>query len=88
MTEINTDDGTSGHFEWLKNAGVSINFDKSVKADATEADKFTAKGAHVIVYFIGDGDVRTHYCLARSREPARSRKPAAPWSSSTVTTAC
>jgi hypothetical protein len=63
MTEINTDDGTSGHFEWLKNAGLSISFDKSVKTDATEADKFTAKGDHVIVYFIGDGDVRTIIAL-------------------------
>jgi hypothetical protein len=59
MTEINTDNGTSGHFEWLKNAGAQVNFDKSVKADATDADKFTTKGAHVIVYFIGDGEIRT-----------------------------
>jgi hypothetical protein len=59
MTEIDTDNGTSGHFEWLKNLGAEINFDKSVKADAVDADKFTNKGAHVIVYFIGDSDIRT-----------------------------
>lgn len=59
MTEIDTDNGTSGHFEWLKKTGTDINFDKNVKADATEAEKFTTKGAHVIVYFIGDGDIRT-----------------------------
>jgi hypothetical protein len=59
MTEIDTDNGTSGHFEWLKKTGTDINFDKAVKADATDADKFTTKGAHVIVYFIGDGDIRT-----------------------------
>lgn len=59
MTEINTDNGTSGHFEWLKSTAGSINFDKSVKSDATDADKFTSQGAHVIVFFTGDGDVRT-----------------------------
>ncbi len=59
MTEITTDNGTSGHFEWLKKTGGDINFDKVVKADATDADKFTTKGAHVIVFFVGDGDVRT-----------------------------
>lgn len=59
MTEINTDNGTSGHFEWLKKTDTAINFDKSVKADATDAEKFTTKGAHVIVYFVGDGEIRT-----------------------------
>jgi hypothetical protein len=63
MTEINTDDGTSGHFEWLKSSSASLNFDKSVKSDATDADKFTSKGDHVIAYFIGDGDVRTIVAL-------------------------
>ena len=59
MTEISTDNGTSGYFEWLKKTGTEINFDKNVRADAVEADKFTDKGAHVIVYFVGDGQVRT-----------------------------
>jgi hypothetical protein len=59
MTEIDTDNGTSGHFEWLKQGGAEIDFDKSVKADATDADKFTNKGAHVIVYFVGEGEIRT-----------------------------
>jgi len=63
MTEINTDNGSSGHFEWLKNAGAAIDFDKNCKADAVEADKFTGKGAHVIVYFVGDGQVRTIIAL-------------------------
>lgn len=62
MTEIATDNGTSGHFEWLK-SGDSINFDKSVRADAVDADKFTNKGAHVIVFFVGDGEIRTIVAL-------------------------
>jgi hypothetical protein len=63
MTEISTDNGTSGHFEWLKKSDGEIDFDKNVKADATDADKFTNKGAHVIVFFIGDGDIRTIVAL-------------------------
>ncbi len=63
MTEINTDDGSSGHFEWLTKTNVPIDFDKSISADAVPADKFTTVGTHAIVYFIGDGDVRTIVAL-------------------------
>jgi len=62
MTEIDTDDGTSGHFEWAK-PGVSIDFDKAVSADAIAADKFTTRDTHVIVYYCGVGDVRTIVAL-------------------------
>jgi hypothetical protein len=63
MIEIATDDGSSGHFNCAKTSGVSYDFDKSVKADATEAGKFTGTGAHVIVFYFGDGDVRTAVAL-------------------------
>jgi hypothetical protein len=63
MIEINTDDGTSGHFKCVRLQGISIDFDKDVKAETTDADKFTATGAHVIVYFFGDGEVRTAVAL-------------------------
>lgn len=63
MTEINTDDGSSGHFEWLIKHNVPLDFSKTVSADATPADKFSAIGNHVIVYFIGFGDVRTVVAL-------------------------
>lgn len=59
MIEMNTDDGTSGHFKWSKQSAGSVDFDKTVKADTTEADRFTTTGVHVILYFFGDGDVRT-----------------------------
>ena len=62
MTEIDTDDGTSGHFEWAK-PGVSIDFDKAVSADAIAADKFTTRDTHVIVYYCGVGDPRTIVAL-------------------------
>ncbi|HEY4381077.1 MAG TPA: hypothetical protein VGN01_12080 [Acidobacteriaceae bacterium] len=59
MTEITTDDGSSGHFRWLKKSDGEIEFDKTVSADATPADQYTSKGAHVIVYYFGEGDLRT-----------------------------
>jgi hypothetical protein len=63
MTEVDTDDGTSGHFRWIKKPGPAIDFSKSVSADATAPDKFTGKGDHAIVYFFGEGDVRTVVAL-------------------------
>jgi hypothetical protein len=62
MTDVETDDGSAGSFEWTK-PGVSMNFDKSVSADATTADKFTTLQAHVIVYYYYIGDVRTVVAL-------------------------
>jgi hypothetical protein len=63
MIEVDTDDGSSGHFRWTKPAGTTFDFDKTVSADATEADKFTTKGNHVIVYYYGEGTIRTVVAL-------------------------
>jgi hypothetical protein len=63
MIEIDTDDGSSGHFRWMKASGPAIDFDKTVSADAMAADKFTADGHHVIVYYYGEGTVRTVVAL-------------------------
>jgi hypothetical protein len=63
MTEIDTDDGSSGHFQWMTKASGPIDFDKNVSADATPADKFTAMQTHVIVFYCGEGDVRTIVAL-------------------------
>jgi hypothetical protein len=63
MTEIDTDDGSSGHFQWLKKSDGAIDFEKNVSADAIAADKFTTKDTHVIVYFCGEGEVRTIIAL-------------------------
>jgi hypothetical protein len=63
MIEIDTDDGSSAHFRWLKKADGEIEFDKTVSADAVPADKFTTKGARVIVYYFGEGDLRTVVAL-------------------------
>jgi hypothetical protein len=63
IIEVNTDDGSSGHFQCRKSSGPSVDFDKAVSENATAADKFTMKGHHVIVYYFGDGDVRTAVAL-------------------------
>jgi hypothetical protein len=63
MIEVDTDDGSSGHFRWMKSSGPSVDFDKTVSADATAADKFTLQGHHVIVYYFGEGEVRTAVAL-------------------------
>jgi hypothetical protein len=63
MTTLETDDGTSGSFEWLTKTGETVDFDKSVSADSTPADKFTTKGAQVIAFYFGSGSVRTLVAL-------------------------
>jgi hypothetical protein len=63
MTEIDTDDGSSGHFQWLKKSDGAIDFDKNVSADAITADKFTTKDTHVIVFYCGEDVVRTIVAL-------------------------
>jgi len=59
MIEVDTDDGSPGHFKWVQKSDGPIEFDKSVSADAVAAEKFATNGAHVIVYYIGEGDMRT-----------------------------
>ena len=41
---------------FLVNSKVSFDFDKTARADSIAADAFTKKGAHVIVYYFGDGE--------------------------------
>jgi aspartate/methionine/tyrosine aminotransferase len=60
---ISTDDGSEGLFKDLTKYNASLDFDKTIRADSIAADAFTKKGAHVIVYYFGDGDVRTAVAL-------------------------
>ena len=61
--EVSTDDGSLGHFKCPTKSGPSFDFDKNIRADSIEADKFTTVGTHVIVYFFGDSDDRTAVAL-------------------------
>ena len=56
---VKTDDGSEGVFKDMEKTQTSISFDKGIEAQATPADQFAKIGSHVIVYYFGDGDVRT-----------------------------
>jgi hypothetical protein len=60
---ILTDDGSEGLFKALVKSNASIDFDRNIRADSIPASAFTKKGARVIVYYIGEGDVRTAVAL-------------------------
>jgi hypothetical protein len=57
--QINTDDGSSGTFKWQKTLSTPIAFDKSVRADSASPEDLKTTGAHVIVFYFGQGDIRT-----------------------------
>jgi hypothetical protein len=59
MTEVATDDGSSGNFQWIAKSAGPILFAKNVSEDTTAVDKFESKGDHVIVFYVGDVDNRT-----------------------------
>ena len=56
---VYTDNQSKGVFKDLTNQQKDVRFDKKVRAVATSADAFNKKGAYVIVYYFGDGTVRT-----------------------------
>ncbi len=61
--QIDTNDGSEGLFKDLTKSHTSLDFDKNIRADAVAAAAFTKKGTHVIIYYFGDGDVRTATAL-------------------------
>jgi hypothetical protein len=56
---LDTDDGTPGDFQIPQISKVNMNFDKEVRSETVAPDKFTDKDGQVIVFFYGDGVVRT-----------------------------
>jgi len=60
---LNTDDGTPGDFQIPILSKVSMNFDKEVRSETVAPDKFSGKDGQVIVFFYGDGVVRTAVAL-------------------------
>jgi hypothetical protein len=54
-----TADASGGTFRDLTNPGAKLDFDKKIRADATEAHAFDKKGAYAIVYYFGNGSART-----------------------------
>jgi hypothetical protein len=60
---INTDDGSEGLFKDLSKTSGSVDYDKKIVADATPAKTFSKQSTHVIVYYYGEGAMRTAIAL-------------------------
>ncbi|MGA3131933.1 MAG: hypothetical protein ABSD59_14095 [Terracidiphilus sp.] len=56
---IVADDGSDGTFKDFTNSDTRIDFDKRIRAGATEVDTFNKKDAYVIVFYFGEGNMRT-----------------------------
>jgi hypothetical protein len=68
-----TDDGSGDTFKALTDSKTPVEFDKTLRSDATAADAFKKKETRVIVYYFGGGDVRTAVAL-RDLGPGPFRK--------------
>ena len=62
---IFTDNGSEGLFKDLMDPKLKIDFDKKLRTDANTADTFKDKGTYAIVYYFGDGNVRTAVALRK-----------------------
>ena len=60
---IFTDNGSEGLFKDLTNPKLKVDFDKKLRTDASTVDTFKGKGAYAVVFYFGDGDVRTAVAL-------------------------
>lgn len=63
MIELDMDDGSSGHFKRFEPSDGPIDFDKSVSGAATPAGNYTTVGIHAVVYYVGQGDIRSVVAL-------------------------
>jgi hypothetical protein len=70
MLELATDDGSSGHFQWTNKDKGSYSLDKAIKADSTNPAEIAAPGAHVIIFYFGDGNLRTAVAVETLTQPA------------------
>lgn len=60
---IFTDNGSEGQFKDLTDPKLKVDFDKKLRTDSSTVDTFKGQGAYVIVFYFGDGDVRTAVAL-------------------------
>jgi hypothetical protein len=61
--QVDTDDGPIVEFKDLTKSSIPLEFDPKLRAQATSADRFNTKKSHVIVYYFGEGDLRTAVAL-------------------------
>jgi hypothetical protein len=58
-----TDDGSGGTFRDLTDTKTPLEFDKGLRAGATPAAAFKDQQGHVVVYYFGEGEIRTAVAL-------------------------
>jgi hypothetical protein len=61
--QVDTDEGADLDFKDLTKSNIPLEFDKDLRAQATSADRFNTKGTQVIVYYFGEGDLKTAVAL-------------------------
>lgn len=54
--DVTVDDGQTSQFKLPTNAKVTLDFDKALQSDSTEAGKFQHVGDYVVVYYYGYGN--------------------------------
>jgi len=60
---LNTDDGSSGEFQFPETANINVSFDKDVRAETEPADKLSGDAHQVILFFFGVDLVRTAFAV-------------------------
>ena len=60
---IFTDNGSEGLFKDLTNPKMKVDLDKKLRADVSTVEAFKGEGAYVIIFYFGDGEVRTAVAL-------------------------
>jgi hypothetical protein len=58
-----TDDGSGGTFKDMSNSKTPLEFDKGLRAGATPASAFKDKQGRVVVFYFGEGEIRTAVAL-------------------------
>jgi Cu/Ag efflux protein CusF len=58
VTVTGDEDGTAGTYNELADSKTHVQFDKTLRADATTAGEFKKSGARAVVYYYGYGSMR------------------------------
>jgi len=61
--DVTVDGGETSQFKLPTNAKVTLDFDKALQSDSTDADKFQHVGAYAVVYYYGYDSDRTVVAL-------------------------
>ncbi len=60
---VKADDGSQAVFKEMTDPNTPVDFNPKFRREATAADEFNENGVRVIVYYIGNSDIRTAVAL-------------------------